>query len=55
MKAPQFFEKVGKNKYATIDQPIKGKLLYVWDEEKKRITPVNPRIRTSACAPRAKI
>lgn len=55
MKMPQFFERVGKNRYALIDQPIKGKPVYVWDDKKKCIVPVHPRRRTLVCAPRAKI
>ena len=54
-KQLQFFEKVGKNRYAIIAQPVKGKPLYVWDEEKKRIVPAHPSIRTSEHALRSKI
>ena len=40
-KQPQYFERVGQDRYVVIDQPRKNKPLYAWDEVKKRIIPAD--------------
>jgi len=55
MKLPQFFEKVGKDRYAMLTAPSGKHPLYVWDEEKQRIIPAYPLKRTSEQQSQAKI
>ena len=39
LKLPQFFVKVGKDRYAVTEAPEPDQDLYVWDEVRKRIVP----------------
>lgn len=55
MKLPQFFEKVGKDRYALLTTSPSKYPLYVWDEEKQRIVPAYPLKRTSEQQSQAKI
>ena len=36
---PQLFIRVGKDKYAMVDEIKPGEKLYIWDDEVKRIVP----------------
>ena len=39
MTIPQLFIKIGSNRYATVDKPVRNKDLYAWDDSKGRIVP----------------
>lgn len=37
MKMPQLYIRVGKDRFAPVDKPVKGEDTYAWDDKIKRI------------------
>lgn len=37
----QFFIRIGKDRYIPIEAPIPGKQMYIWDQKKNRIVPLD--------------